>query len=152
MVRTTDRPYDTLPAIKSAVLAALPDVPVRNVRTMEELYGRRVAQRRLNMLLLGLFGVLGLVISAVGIYGVLAYVVAQRTREIGVRMALGASRGRVVRMVMGRAGLLVGTGLVIGGGGARWLSLSAERFLFKLDAQDWRAFAAAIVALALAAL
>jgi ABC-type antimicrobial peptide transport system permease subunit len=130
----------------------MPDVPVRNVRTMEELVGRRVAQRRLNMLLLGLFGVLGLVISAVGIYGLMAYVVAQRTREIGVRMALGASRVTVVRSVLGRAGLLMGIGLAIGGAGAWGLSWTAQSFLFRMDVTDPRAFAAAIAALAAAGL
>jgi putative ABC transport system permease protein len=152
VIRTTGNPYDVLPAVKAAVLEALPDVPLRNVRTMAELYGRRVAQRRLNMLLLGLFGLLGLVISAVGIYGVMAYIVAQRTREIGVRMALGATRASVVGMVMRNAGALVALGLVIGGAGAWSLSKTAERFLFRLDANDPRAFVAAIAALALAAL
>jgi hypothetical protein len=70
VVRTNVDPYDVLPAAKAAVLAVLPDVPLRNVRTMEELMARRIAQRRLNMLLLDLFGLVGLVISAVGIYGV----------------------------------------------------------------------------------
>ena len=131
MIRTTGDPYDVLPAVKAAVLEVLPDVPLRNVRTMEELIGRRVAQRRLNMLLLGLFGLLGLVISAVGIYGVMAYIVSQRTREIGVRMALGATRGSVVGMVIGNAGMLVAIGLVIGGVGAWYLSAAAQTFLFR---------------------
>ena len=105
------------------------------------------------MLLLGLFGLLGLVISAVGIYGVMAYVVSQRTREIGVRMALGATRSTTWSgMVLRNAGVLVAAGLVIGGAGAWYLSAAAKTFLFRLDANDPRAFAAAVVSLALAAL
>jgi putative ABC transport system permease protein len=152
VVHTSGNPYDVLPAVKAAILQSLPDVPVRNVRTLEELYSRRVAQRRLNMLLLGLFGILGLVISAVGIYGVLAYVVSQRTREIGLRMALGATRSKVVAMVMRSAGLLVAIGLLIGGAGAWMLSRTAEKFLFRLDARDPRAFGLAILSLVVAAL
>ena len=151
VIRTSGNPYDVLPAVKAAALQVFPDVPVRSVRTMEELYSRRVAQRRLNMLLLGLFGLLGLVISAVGIYGVVAYGVSQRTREIGVRMALGATRSRVVGMVMRSAGLLVATGLFVGAGGAWMLSRTAERFLFGLQSHDLRAFSAAIVTLLAAA-
>jgi ABC-type antimicrobial peptide transport system permease subunit len=92
------------------------------------------------------------VISAVGIYGVMAYLVSQRTREIGVRMALGATRGRVVRMVMGNASVLVVAGLVLGGVGAWYLSTTAQTFLFQLNSNDPRAFAAAIASLALAGL
>jgi putative ABC transport system permease protein len=152
VIRTSGNPYDVLPQVKSAVLAVLPDVPLRNVRTMEEVLTRLVAQRRLNMLLLGLFGVLGLVISAIGVYGVMAYIVAQRTREIGVRMALGATRATVVRMVLLNACLMVAVGLIAGGIGAWYLSAAAKTFLFKLEANDPRAFAAALVSLATAAL
>jgi ABC-type antimicrobial peptide transport system permease subunit len=130
----------------------LPDVPLRNVLTMEEVVGKRVAQRRLNMLLLGLFGLLGLVISAVGIYGVVAYVVSQRTREIGVRMALGATRSDVVGMVLLNACALVGSGLMIGAVSAWYLSAAARTFLFNVEATDPRAFAAAVLLLASAAL
>ena len=91
-------------------------------------------------------------ISAVGIYGVMAYIVAQRTREIGVRMALGATRGRVVSMVLANAGGMVAAGLVIGSVSAWYLSRFASTFLFKLDAKDPRAFVVAVVALAAAAL
>ncbi len=151
IIRTTGDPYAVLPAVKSAVAQVLPDVPLRNVRTMDEVLARRVAQRKLNMLLLGLFGILGLVISAVGIYGTLAYTVSQRTREIGVRMALGASRASVVTMVLRHAGMLVALGLAIGGIGAWYLTATARSFLFGLDATDARAFVAALAALAAAA-
>jgi putative ABC transport system permease protein len=147
VIRTNGDSYTVLPHVKAAVLAVLPDVPLRNARTMDELVGARTAQRRLNMLLLGLFGVLGLVISAVGIYGVMAYAVSQRTREIGVRMALGATRGRVIGMVLRQAAVLVTIGLVLGAGGAWYLSTMATRFLFRLDPHDPRAFAAATVVL-----
>jgi predicted lysophospholipase L1 biosynthesis ABC-type transport system permease subunit len=151
VIRTSGDPYDVVPAVKSAVMHVLPDVPLRNVSTMDELLNRRTAQRRLNMLLLGLFGLLGLVICAVGLYGVMAYVVSQRTREIGVRMALGATRAKVVGMVLANACALVGVGLIIGGAGAWYLGATARAFLFRLEPTDPRAFAAAVAALLLAA-
>jgi putative ABC transport system permease protein len=150
VIHTRGNPYDVVPAAKAAVRDVLPDVPLRNVQTMEELMARQVAQRRLNMLLLGLFGLLGLVIAAVGIYGVITYVVSQRTREIGVRMALGATRGRVVGMVMTNACLLVAAGLLMGSAGAWYLRAGAESFLFRTQANDPRAFLAALTALGLA--
>ena len=113
---------------------------------------RETAQRRLNMLMLGLFGLLGLVISTVGIYGVMAYVVSQRTREIGVRMALGATRSTVLRMVLTSACGLVAVGLIVGGLGAWYLSATAKTFLYGLQANDPRAFAAALGSLSVAAL
>jgi putative ABC transport system permease protein len=152
VVRTSANPYDVLPAVKSAVFAVLPDVPLRNVSTMEELIARRLAQRRLNMLLLGLFGLLGLVISAVGIYGLMAYLVTQRTREIGVRIALGASRSNVVAMVLLNAAALVGCGVVLGSVTAWYLSAASKAFLFRLQPTDPRAFIAATASLLLAAL
>jgi predicted permease len=151
-IRTRGEPYAILPAVKAALHAVLPDVPLRNVRTMDELVARRVAQRRLSMLLLGLFGLLGLTIAAVGVYGVMATVVSARTREIGVRMALGATRRHVVGMVLRRAGGLVVSGLLIGGIAAWSLSAVARSFLFRLEPTDPRAFAAAAACLLAAAL
>jgi ABC-type antimicrobial peptide transport system permease subunit len=95
-----------------------------------------------------LFGVLGLVIAAVGIYGVMAYVVAQRTNEIGVRMALGATRGNVVWMVLRRAGVLMLIGLVMGGAAAWYLSAGVRTFLFQVQPNDMGIFAAALAVLA----
>jgi len=83
---------------------------------------------------------------------VMAYIVSQRTREIGVRMALGATRGAVVRMVLANAAGLVAAGLAIGGIGAWYLSAAAKGFLFQLDARDPRAFGGAMVCLIVAAL
>jgi putative ABC transport system permease protein len=152
IIRTIGDPYAVLAGVKAAVFAVLPDVPLRNVSTMDELVAKRFAQRRLNMLLLGLFGLLGLVIAAVGIYGLMAFLVAQRTREIGVRIALGASRSRVVAMVLVKAAVLVTSGLVIGGAAAWYLSAASRAFLFHVEPTDPRAFAAAAVSLLVAAL
>jgi ABC-type antimicrobial peptide transport system permease subunit len=119
---------------------------------MEELIARQVAQRKVTMLLLGLFGLLGLVIAGVGVYGVMAYLVSQRTREIGVRIALGATPSTVVRMVLRNACLLVTAGLAIGGVAAWYLTGAAKAFLFRLEPTDPRAFAAAAASLLVAAL
>jgi ABC-type antimicrobial peptide transport system permease subunit len=152
VVRTSGDPLDALAAIRTATSAVLPDVPLRDVRTMAGIVGQRMAQRRLNMLLLGLFGLLGLVIAAVGIYGIMAYVVAQRTREIGVRMALGATRRDIIRMVLASAARMVGVGLVAGAIGAWWLSASADTFLFGLEGDDPRAILLASLLLSAVAL
>jgi putative ABC transport system permease protein len=151
VIRANGNPYGVLPAIKRSVFAVLPDVPLRNVRTMDRLLAGRVAQRKVSMLLLGLFGFLGLIISAVGIYGVISHLVAQRTREIGVRMALGASRVSVVAMVLRTVASLVGAGLVLGELSSWYLSATARAFLFELRPTDPRAFLAAAALLSTAA-
>jgi putative ABC transport system permease protein len=113
---------------------------------------RQSAQHRLTMLMLGSFGVLGAVIAEIGIFGLMAYVVAQRTREVGVRMALGAIRSRVMAMVMSKALTLVSASVILGSAGAWYLSTTAKTFLFALEAHDPRAFTGVLATLALTAL
>jgi ABC-type antimicrobial peptide transport system permease subunit len=122
------------------------------VARLEDLLAAQTAERRLSMLMFGLFGLLGLVISAVGIFGVIAYLVSQQTREIGIRMALGATRSRVMAAVFGQVGRLVAAGLVVGGLVAWSLSNAAGRFLFGLDPRDARAYGVAMATLVAAAL
>jgi putative ABC transport system permease protein len=152
IIRTNRDPYDLLPAVKTAVLGALPNLPVRYVATMNERIAQQTAQRRLTMLLLGLFGVLGLLIAAVGVYGVMVYVVSLRTREIGVRMALGATRTQVMRMVVRQAAALAAIGVGLGGVAAWSLTGTVQSFLFGLQPNDPRAFSIAAVTLLGAAL
>ncbi len=152
LIRTIGNPYDVLPALKSTVFAVLPEVPLRNIKTMERVVAGRIAQRKMSMLLLSLFGLLGVTIAAVGIYGVMSYLVAQRTREIGVRMALGATRINVLTMVLSNAAAVVAVGLAIGVALSWYVSAVAKAFLFDLQPTDPRAFAAAALALSIAAL
>jgi predicted permease len=153
VVRTTSNPMAVLPAVKGAIWSINPEQRLTSdTVTLESYMDRLIAQRRFNMAVLALFGVLGLVIAAVGIYGLMAYVVAQRTTEIGVRMALGATRRDVVGMVLGRAGLLMAIGLAIGGLGAWALSATVKTFLFGVQPTDPRIFAAALAVLAAAGL
>jgi putative ABC transport system permease protein len=142
VVRTHGEPLDALPAARAVVASVMPQDPLRYIATMDELIAAQTATRRLNMTVLTLLGALALVISSVGVFGITAYLVAQRTREIGVRMALGASRGRVVGMVLRHTTGLVIAGLVLGSTAAWYFVSAAGRFLYGLDAHDPRAFIA----------
>lgn len=133
--------------VKQAVWASMPDVPLDDVNTMEALLGRLIAQRQFNMLLVGLFGLLALVIAGAGIYGVMAYIVTQRTQEIGVRMALGAMPSRVLLTVLSRASVYMVSGLVVGLGLAWLLAGSIESFLFQVEARDVTVYVATSAAL-----
>jgi putative ABC transport system permease protein len=152
VVRTTGDPNDALPALRGLVAQVLPGEPLRYIARMGDLVAAQTAERRLNMLLFGLFGLLGLAISAVGLFGVMAYLVTQQTRDIGIRMALGATRSRVVAGVLGHSGGLVVAGLIVGSLVAWSLSKLAGQFLFDLDPRDGRAYAVAVATLLAAAL
>jgi putative ABC transport system permease protein len=153
VMRTTGDPLAVLPAVKAAVWSINPEQRFfTDTVTMEGHMNRLIARRRFNMALLAVFGVLGLVIAAGGIYGVMAYAVAQRTSEIGVRMALGATRQNVMRMILRSAGALMGIGLAIGSAGAWYLSALVRTFLFQIEPTDVRVFSAALGTLTLAGL
>ncbi|MEX2271321.1 MAG: ABC transporter permease [Vicinamibacterales bacterium] len=152
IVRSTLPLAQLVPAIRAAVYRVVDDIPIRDVRTMDEMMAERLAPRRFNMLVLGLFGVLALMIAAVGIYGVMSSAVSQRRREIGVRIALGATRRMVVGLVLRGAGVMITLGLVIGGAAAWYLSATVKSYLFRVEATDPRVFAAALGVLAAAAL
>lgn len=113
-VRTTGDPSALLPAIRGAIWAVDPLQPVTDVRTMAELVDVSLLVFRLPTRLMAVFAVAALMLAAVGLYGVLSYLVAQRGHEIGVRMALGATRGSVLRLVVGRALALSGVGIALG--------------------------------------
>jgi len=124
------------PAIRDAVLAVDPLQPVARIRTLEEIAGSLGSQRRFNTLLLALFAGVALVLAAIGTYGVMAYSVARRTREIGVRMALGARPGDVLRMVLGQGATLVILAIAIGLAGTVAASRVLASQLFEVSASD----------------
>jgi putative ABC transport system permease protein len=153
VIRTAGNPMAVLPSVKGAIWSVNREQRLTgDTLTLEGYMDHLIAERRFNMTVLALFGVLGLVIAAVGIYGVMAYVVAQRTNEIGVRMALGATRADVVYMVLRRAAGLMVTGLVIGSAGAWYLSIGLKSFLFEVQPNDLGIFVAAITVLGFAGL
>ena len=137
------------PAIVNAVHELDANVPVSEIRSMSEVMEVSTTERRLTMLLLMIFSIVALVLASVGIYGVIGYSVTQRTQEIGIRMALGAQRRDVLRMVVGNAMLLALVGIALGATGAFVLTRLMTKLLFSVEPQDPATFI--VVALLLAA-
>lgn len=136
VIRTTVAPMSIVPAVRQAVHEVDPYQPISNIRTMDEVLGRETAQRRVEMILLTAFAALALLLSALGIYGVLSYFVVEHTPEIGVRMALGAQAGDVLRLVLGKGMKLALIGVIIGLLGAFALTRLIESLLFEVKATD----------------
>jgi putative ABC transport system permease protein len=153
VVRTTEGAQDVWAGIRRAIASEFAGLPTRvDEGTLEGYYEELVARRRFNMLLLTLFGLLGLVIAVVGIYGVMAYVVSQRTKEIGIRMALGALPAAILRSILGGALVQVSIGLAIGLLGAWTLAGAIGGFLFEVEPHDPAVYAGVVGVLALAGL
>ena len=152
-VRTAGDPMTVLRAVKRAIWSVNPGQRLGDeIVALEAFMDRLTARRRFSMALLSLFGVLGLAIAAAGVYGVLAHRVEQRRREIGIRMALGATPGGVVRMVLGQAALLLGMGLAAGLWGAWQFGAGVKAFLFGTEPADPVVFAVALLGLAMSGL
>ena len=130
-------------AIRQNVQSIDPGVTLAQVSTMEQALDLSVSQPRFDTMLLALFAGISLLLASVGIYGLIAYSVAQRTHEIGVRMALGAARADVLRMVVGKSVSLAGIGIVLGFGGAFALTRFLKAMLFGIGATDVVTFAIA---------
>jgi putative ABC transport system permease protein len=142
----------SIPAIKRAIWTLNPTQPISNLQTADETFGRGTAARRFNMVLMSVFAVLALAIAATGIYGVMAFVVGQRTREVGVRLALGARPSAVVGLFLKQGAAVVMTGLAAGTIAAWWLARGVQSFLYEVDARDPVVLAIVLAVLAVVAL
>jgi predicted permease len=147
-IRTAGDPRSTIAGVQAEIKGLDRNLPVYNVKTMAAQMNESLATERMMGALSGFFGGLALLLAAVGLYGVMAYAVSRRTREIGVRMALGAERGHILRLVLGESVVLVLTGIGIGLPAAYAASRLIGSFLYGLSAQDPRIFAAVAAMLA----
>jgi len=136
VIRAESRAQELAAGATRIVRAIAPRVAIENVLTVEQIKDQSIAPRRLNAALVSSFGILALLIAAVGIAGVLAFSVSARTSEIGIRMSLGADRGRVQRMILGEGGVLLGMGLVLGVAGAFFAVRLIQGLLFGVAPHD----------------
>jgi len=150
-VRTERNPLSYAEPARQIIRGLDPLQPIADVQTMAEILGENSARQRFSAVLLAGFSISSLVLSAVGIYGVLAYSVAQRTREIGVRMALGAEPGRIIGLVVGTGARLVVGGAIVGIAGALALTGLLKSLLYGIGPRDpWTFFMAPVVLLTVA--
>jgi predicted permease len=140
LVRTATDPLSIVGAVRQAVWSIDPNQPISNVTTLAKVVDDSIAQRRLNMLLMGLFGGLAMLLSAVGIYGLLSHAVTQRTQEMGIRMALGAQVSDVLKLVLRQGMTLALAGVAIGLGGAFLFTRLIRGLLFGVTPNDAMTF------------
>ena len=152
LVRTKGDPIALVPALRNAVLTIDPNQPIASINTMEKIVADSIAQPRLSMTLMGLFGGLALILAAVGIYGLLSYSVTQRTQEMGIRIALGAQVADVLRLVLKQGMMLIVMGEVLGLIGAVALTRLIRSLLFGVTPTDATTFIAVSGMLAVVAL
>jgi len=154
VVRTASHAAAVAPAIRSVIRAVDPDQPVQSIATMDDVIAGTTAEPRFRTRLIGAFSIIALVLSVIGIYAVLACSIAERTQEIGIRMAIGATGGSIAAMVLRRTLLLTGTGVALGTAGALAVTRVLENFLFEVRPTDpvtFGAVSALLVAVALLA-
>jgi putative ABC transport system permease protein len=142
VVRTSSDPMSLLPAVQTQIGAVFKDVPAFDVRTMEQWLADSLGGRRFSMVLLGLFAALALLLAAVGIYGVVSYSVAERTHEIGIRMALGATRRSVLLLAIRNGLVLTASGVALGLAGALALTRLLASLLYDVKPGDPLTFGA----------
>ncbi|HKY42654.1 MAG TPA: ABC transporter permease [Pyrinomonadaceae bacterium] len=152
LTRTDVEPTSLTSAVRGQITALNKDQPVFNVRTMDQIVAQSMAPRRFSMMLLAVFAVVALALASIGIYGMMSYSVAQRTREIGLRMTLGAQRGNVLRLVIGHGMKLALAGVLLGLVAALALTRTMKNLLFGVSATDPVTFVAIALLLALVAL
>ena len=151
-VRTHDDPHLSIPAISEQLRIASAGFPVAHIRTMDEVMARSTARQNFNMLLLSIFGAVALLLATIGIYGLMAYSVAQRTQEIGIRMALGADSKRIRKLVVWQGMRLALIGIVCGIAASFGLTRLLSTFLFGVKPWDPAVFVSAPLILAVVAL
>jgi predicted permease len=152
LTRTDVEPLSLTSAVRGEIAALNKDQAVFNVRTMDQIVAQSVAPRRFSMMLLAVFAVVALALASIGIYGMMSYAVAQRTREIGLRMTLGAQTGNVLRLVIGHGMKLALAGVAVGVVASLALTRTMKNLLFGISATDPLTFAGIALLLALVAL
>jgi ABC-type antimicrobial peptide transport system permease subunit len=152
VIKTEGDPKSSLKSITAAISSVDPDLPLAGVRTVDEIVSESLAIDRFSVVLFSSFGILGLLLAGIGIYGVMAFTVAQRKQEFGVRLALGAQRSRVVTLVLKEGTTLAVIGALIGLGGAYLVGRAMQSTLYGVGALDGRAFGVVALVLVAAAL
>jgi len=152
VVRAAFSPDKAASAIKLEISALSPNLPVYNIRTLERLISESIAQQRLSTLLFGLFAAIAVALASIGIYGVMAYNVGQRSHEIAIRRALGAKRGEIMRIIIGQGMIMAAAGIGIGLGLALILGRSLSALLFGINYLDPATYATVPIGLAAFAL